>query len=333
MIAISAVSIVFFDGKFDRVRGFVTLTASMYHSLLQKQITLATMECKHEDSFHVEMFWCLFNSAYQQCLQTKEKFNPTGWCTDMALSNFIGLQKIYGEDVTEHIKGCEFHFQQSVKRKSRILKETSKYFIELSFNLLTASTPEAYGGARDEMKAFLDNEAESKQLHRWFSWWDDRKHLIFRAFTGYSMPKCNQAEVIHAGWVNRDRMGVSLLDAALFDIRDSLLFKKEMEQFVTGTNITGSGPNQMEKLNRKRMDEKEAAAQDGQDLLQFGLRLPFHTSSTLPSTEDPSSTSSGPTTKTKSCRKMVVTRLRRPIEESSIIKVKKVTKVNKGKQR
>ena len=105
-----------------------------------------------------------------------------------------------------------------------------------------------------------------------------------------------------------------------------------MEQFVTGTNITGSGPNQMERLKRKRMGEKEAAAQYGQDLLQFGLRLPFHTSSTLPSTEDPSPTSSGPTSKTKSFRKMIATRLQRAIEESSIIKVKKVTKVNKGKR-
>ena len=79
------------------------------------------------------------------------------------------------------------------------------------------------------------------------------------------------------------------------------------------------------------MCEKEAAAQYGQDLLQFGLRLPFHTSSTLPSTEAPSSTSSGPTSKTKSCRKMIAIRLRRATEESSIIKVKKVTKVNIGK--
>ena len=38
----------FFDGNDKRVSGYVTLTASMYHTLLQKQVVLASMHCKHE---------------------------------------------------------------------------------------------------------------------------------------------------------------------------------------------------------------------------------------------------------------------------------------------
>ena len=34
----------FFDGKHNRSRGFVTLTASVYHPLLKKQVSLAIME-------------------------------------------------------------------------------------------------------------------------------------------------------------------------------------------------------------------------------------------------------------------------------------------------
>ena len=34
----------FFDGNYKRVRGFVILTASVYHPLLRSQIVLATMQ-------------------------------------------------------------------------------------------------------------------------------------------------------------------------------------------------------------------------------------------------------------------------------------------------
>ena len=40
----------FFDGKLKRYQNFVTLTSSVYYPMLQKQLPLATMECKSEDS-------------------------------------------------------------------------------------------------------------------------------------------------------------------------------------------------------------------------------------------------------------------------------------------
>ena len=40
----------YFDGKVVRVKDFITLTASLYHTLLKRQSTFATMECKHEGS-------------------------------------------------------------------------------------------------------------------------------------------------------------------------------------------------------------------------------------------------------------------------------------------
>ena len=42
-----------FDGNHKRVKSYVTLTASVYHPLLRKQIVLATMNCKHEDIEYV----------------------------------------------------------------------------------------------------------------------------------------------------------------------------------------------------------------------------------------------------------------------------------------
>ena len=46
----------FFDGKRKRCRGFVTLTASVYHPLIRKQITLAVMESESENTENVTVF-------------------------------------------------------------------------------------------------------------------------------------------------------------------------------------------------------------------------------------------------------------------------------------
>ena len=104
----------FFDGKVKRCKNFVTLTASVYHPILQKQLPLATMECKSEDSANIGRFWNNFNKAFKDVTKTDKNFSPIGWITDMTTANFNGLQLIYGEDVLHKIKGCEFHFRQSI---------------------------------------------------------------------------------------------------------------------------------------------------------------------------------------------------------------------------
>ena len=86
----------FFDGKADRVKFFQPLSASVYHPLLKRQLSLATLECIHEDSRHVELFWNLFNYCFKEVNKTFLRFNPIGWFTDMAGCNFNGLQQIYG---------------------------------------------------------------------------------------------------------------------------------------------------------------------------------------------------------------------------------------------
>ena len=43
----------YFDGNHKRVREFVILTANVHHPLLRKQLVLAAMNCKHEDSNYI----------------------------------------------------------------------------------------------------------------------------------------------------------------------------------------------------------------------------------------------------------------------------------------
>ena len=89
-----------FDGNHKRVKNYVTLTASAYHPLLCKQTVLVTMQSKQEHKENIEIFWRAFNKAYKDANnEVAEKCHPSGGCTDMASCNFIGLVKIYGEDV------------------------------------------------------------------------------------------------------------------------------------------------------------------------------------------------------------------------------------------
>ena len=72
------------------------------------------MECLQENSRHVELFWRLFNRAFKEVNKTEKIFEPKGCVTDMAGSNFVGLEKLYAQGVTNKIKGCEFHYKDSV---------------------------------------------------------------------------------------------------------------------------------------------------------------------------------------------------------------------------
>ena len=62
-----------FDGKVNRCKRLVTLTASVCHPILRKQVILESMESESESTETVALFWSLFNEI-QYCakvMQTK----------------------------------------------------------------------------------------------------------------------------------------------------------------------------------------------------------------------------------------------------------------------
>ena len=69
-------------------------------------------------------------------------------------SNFNGLQSVYDEDVLSKIKGCEFHFKDSINRRVRILHEKEQKFKELATELLYAMTPESYKKMLKKRRSF-----------------------------------------------------------------------------------------------------------------------------------------------------------------------------------
>ena len=110
----------YFDGKHKRCKGLITLTASVYHPLLRKQVALATMETESENTETITLFWTLFNEVLQKVSRnTLKKFNPLGWCTDMAGANMAGIINVFGEDGKQRIKSCEFHFKDHRNKMSK----------------------------------------------------------------------------------------------------------------------------------------------------------------------------------------------------------------------
>jgi len=75
----------------------------------------------------------------------------------MASANMNGLTKMYGEDILEKVKGCEFHFKQSIERKvKRLTDEQSHIFKDIAIKMLESQTPEAYNHTIDRMKKFIE---------------------------------------------------------------------------------------------------------------------------------------------------------------------------------
>ena len=148
-----------FDGNHKRVVDFVTLTASVYHPLLKKQVILATMQCKHENE--ITILWELFNKAYQEVNGVENSFNPKGFCSDMAGANFSSLINVFGEEVLDRAKGCEVHFKLSYGKQMKSMDPLkASRFEELAKELLYASLPTVYQAACAAMLAFLTSNNE-----------------------------------------------------------------------------------------------------------------------------------------------------------------------------
>ena len=105
--------------------------------------------------------------------------------------------------------------------------------------MLTSITPEVYINVLKNMQDFINKSEKPADLQDWFNWWDNRGELIFKTVTSKVTPESNLAEVIHAGWKNRNKVGVSLLESCLFDVKDSLLLESRVASLISSGGFKG----------------------------------------------------------------------------------------------
>ena len=293
-----------FDGKANRCKGLVTITASVYHPILRKQVILASMECESESTETVAQFWSLFNEMLGKVTgQPDYKFNPRGWCSDMAGSNLQCLKTVFGKDALQKVKGCEFHFKECRNRHARKLRteESRNNFKRLCDALLVAATPAAYNSVKDNLNMFIDEVPEERQqLLAWLKWWDDRRGFIFPAFSPWNgAPKMNQAEVVHASWAHKDRENMTLLDVAECHVRDCVLLETAYEGMKEGNSRVGTGPSLTHRRAQQTATQIRRANALGEELLREDIFINESESSQHEVQIDPNSTHRADKTKDK----------------------------------
>lgn len=82
------------------------------------------------------------------------------------------------------VVSCEFHFKQSVDRKSVKLNDAHRAEFEaLAYALMEANTVSVFEKKRADLNRFIkNNPAYYNVLNSWVEWWNNRKTHIFRAF-------------------------------------------------------------------------------------------------------------------------------------------------------
>ena len=81
----------YFDGTEKRFSKMTTLSLSLYHPLLRKQILLAAMHCESENKENLETFWNLWNEALSSGLEERYMFIPAGLMLDEKGSNWNAI--------------------------------------------------------------------------------------------------------------------------------------------------------------------------------------------------------------------------------------------------
>lgn len=324
----------YFDGTFKRCPGYVTLSAFVYVSILQRTVKLATMECEQENADMMIIFWNNFNEVISKYLRIPEyKFNPTGWCVDEHGGNWEAIRQVFGEDAVGRTVGCEFHYKHSVEKRARMIsnERSKEKFKKIADSMMVGVTERMYNDALSAMKVFIKEKPEERQfLTAWLKWWHDRKSHFSRAFKPVNAVPVNLAEGYHSSYVTTSSVNLKLVDAAYMDIAESLRLERSLHLYGEGGKCSGTGPAQKERDARDHTRQQKRADHHADDLIydEDDYRQKNENKSKRKHREDESSTSSddesamGCKTKNKAARKPRVRKQRSKELLKSLTKAK-----------
>lgn len=252
--------LVYFDGKHNRVQGFISFGLWLRHPAIRKLIRLASMEMRTENTHDIYVFFTLFNE-----ILAKEKgvpgykFNPRGFMCDAAGPNLNALTKVYGMSLLTagRIQTCFWHFTSDArKHSSKVPPETREEFIKLCRTLANETTVKGYEDRLAEARMC----APKGQVNNFLNYWDARRGTVMLAFRAAGFPNCNLSEMANAGW---DRENVlSLLEAARDDTTSMIQQIGVLKSFLTNQGAGhGRAPSQAQRAARNRVIQMRQASQ------------------------------------------------------------------------
>ena len=119
---------------------------------------------------------------------------------------------------------------------------------------------------KPRLRSFIAAREEQAFLSSRVSWWHARRGFIFCAFAPRDALRLNWAEVIHTGWVYRDRPNLSMLDICLVDTRDSFFPDIELRDCQSVAALGGKGPSYADRKKKKHARNVNKAKPLGQEM-------------------------------------------------------------------
>ena len=141
---------------------------------------------------------------------------------------------------------------------------------KLSNDLMQATTPSLYKKCVEALKDFICKKPNRRNfLNTWLEWWHHRRFHIFKAFRATdNTPSTNLAEAVHATWKCTQATNITLVDAAYYDIAESIHIERQLEQYKSGLYQGGSGPSAYSRQQQNYQSQKKRAEQYSAELLK-----------------------------------------------------------------
>ena len=192
-------------------------------------------------------------------------FDPCGFICDEAGANWASLRTVFGQEVLQRTKGCELHFLQSLHRHANTLssRKSKHRMKKLGNHMKEAATPAAFQAAHDAVVRFIEAKHDKrKHLLHWLRWWTERKTHFAKAYRPlHNAPTTNLSEPVNSSFQRRGNSSISLIDAALEDVTDSVLLEKAWFRQSQGDKVYGAGPTQTQLRQRENNNQVSRAEQ------------------------------------------------------------------------
>ena len=195
---------------------------------MRRMNRLATMECKHEDTEMVSIFFRLVNEVLAKHVGNENyKFNPSMICTDEAGAILQAIRNVFGEEYLNRIVSCQWHFKQCAHRQlPNIRADDQASFMFYVNRICTASTVAEY----KLYASGLEEICRRNKCGKWYNWWKARHFHLVPALRGFGWTGTNWAEIGHSTMKKNQKAWLSVVAAE--DIADMIVQENIYLSFI-----------------------------------------------------------------------------------------------------